>query len=142
VRGYEQALLDAEISIDPELIQIGAWTYETGREATKLLFDLPHPPTAIFACNDMMAIGAIAHLRDRRLHVPDDVSVVGFDNVTLSAYFTPPLTTMSTPIQLVSEQLCSLLLGRINNQLPATPQRLIVRGELVIRASTAPAKRA
>jgi len=88
----------------------------------------------------MMAIGAIAHLRDRRLLVPDDVSIVGFDNVTLSAYFTPPLTTMSTPIQQVSEQLCSLLLGRINNQLPSIAQRLTVRGELIIRASTAPAR--
>jgi LacI family transcriptional regulator len=86
----------------------------------------------------MMAIGAIAYLRQRRLVVPDDVSVVGFDNVTLSAYFAPALTTMSTPIQQISEQLCHLLLGRINNQLPATPQRLTVRGALVIRESTAP----
>jgi LacI family transcriptional regulator len=142
VRGYEQALIEAGIAIDPELIQMGAWTYETGQEAAKQLFDLHPPPTAIFAGNDMMAIGAIAHLRDRGLHVPEDVSVVGFDNVTLSAYYSPPLTTMSTPIQQIGEQLCRLLLGRINNQLPSIPQRSSVRGQLVVRASTAPVRQA
>ena len=140
VRGYEQALVEAGVPVDPELIQMGAWTYESGQEAAGQLFALQSPPTAIFAGNDLMAIGAIAHLRDHGLHVPDNVSVVGFDNVTLGAYFSPPLTTLSTPIQQVGEQLCRLLLGRINNELPSVPQRLTVRGELVVRASTAPAK--
>ncbi len=139
IQGHERALAEAGMTTDPRLIQPGDWTYESGQSAAQQLLDLQDPPSAIFACNDMMAIGAIAHLRERGLRVPEDVSVAGFDNVSLGAYFLPPLTTLATPIGEVGQRVCQLLLDRINNQLPATPQRHIVRGQLVVRGSTAPA---
>jgi LacI family transcriptional regulator len=137
-RGYEDALAEAGIPVDPDLIQAGDWMYESGKQGARQLFDLPQPPTAIFACNDMMAIGAMAFLHERGLRVPDDVSVVGFDDVGLSAYAWPPLTTLATPIVEVGERLCQLLLDRIKGQLPPEPQRITVGGRLVVRGSTAP----
>ncbi len=137
VRGYEQALAAAGIPVDRDLVRPGAWTYESGQEAALRLFEMAEPPTAIFACNDLMAIGAIRRLRDQGLRVPADVSVVGFDDISLGSYIDPPLTTIATPIQQAGEQLCRLLLGRINNQLPPIPQRSTLRGRLVVRASTA-----
>lgn len=136
IQGYEAALREAGFSVDSRLIQPGAWTYESGQEAARRLFDLPDPPTAIFACNDMMAIGAIAALHERDLRVPADVSVVGFDNVSLGAYFLPPLTTLATPIVDLGQQLAQLMLDRINDRLTPMPQRHIVRGQLVVRGST------
>ena len=140
IRGYEQALGEADIGANPDLIQAGDWTYQSGQKAVQALWRLDAPPTAIFACNDAMAIGAIAALRQRGLRVPEDVSVVGFDNVSLGAFFDPPLTTLATPIVEAGQRLCQLLLDRINGQLPPEAQRVTVRGELVVRGSTAPVR--
>jgi LacI family transcriptional regulator len=135
--GYEKALSDAGIHVDPDLIQAGDWTYASGQQSAHHLFELAAPPTAIFASNDMMAIGAIMFLHQRGLRVPYDVSVVGFDNVELSAFSWPPLTTLATPIPGVGQRLCQLLLDRIQRRLPSEPQRFTVQGELVVRGSTA-----
>ncbi|MDW8101168.1 MAG: LacI family DNA-binding transcriptional regulator [Anaerolineae bacterium] len=139
IRGYQKALLEAGLSPDPALVVTGNWTYQSGREAAHLLFELPSPPTAIFACNDTMAIGAISYLRERGLAVPQEVSIVGFDNISLSAFTCPPLTTMVTPILELGQRLCQMLLDRINGKLSPMPQRFVIRGELLIRGSTAPA---
>jgi LacI family transcriptional regulator len=141
VRGYERSIVEAGLTVDAHLIQPGAWTYESGQDAARRLLRLPAPPSAIFACNDLMAIGAISALRERGLRVPEDVSVVGFDDIPLGAYFFPPLTTLATPLMEVSRCLCQLLLDRINGQLPPQPQRSIVHGQLVVRGSTAPLTR-
>ena len=141
VRGYERAMVEAGLVVDERLIQPGAWTYESGQAAARRLLHLPVPPTAIFACNDLMAIGVISALREQGLRVPEDVSVVGFDDIPFGAYFFPPLTTLATPLMEVSQRLCQLLLDRINGQLPPQPQRSIVHGQLVVRGSTAPLTR-
>ena len=140
IRGYEHALADAGLSSDPDLIQTGNWTYQSGQEAARRFFDLPDPPTAIFACNDIMAIGASTFLQEQGLKVPEEVSVVGFDNIGLSAFACPPLTTLATPTVEIGQRLCQLLLDRINGQLPPEPQRFTMRGELVVRRSTARVK--
>ncbi len=140
VVGYEQALSDAGLSPDPELVLVGDWTYQGGQEIAYRMFQLSSPPTAIFACNDAMAIGVISFLHERGLRVPEDVSVVGFDNVSLSAFSSPPLTTLATPILEVGQCICEMLLDRINGQLPPEPQRITIRAELLIRGSTAPPK--
>lgn len=139
VRGYQQALAEAGIPYDPALVIAGDWTFESGRAAARCLCELAQPPTAIFASNDIMAIGAISYLQAQGRAVPAQVSVVGFDDITLSAFYTPPLTTVATPIIEVGQRLCQMLLDRINGQLPAEAQRFTVRGELRIRGSTAPA---
>lgn len=138
IRGYEQALTAAGVSIDPELIQAGDWTCESGQKCAQQLLDLPVRPTAIFACNDLMAIGALTLLRERGVRVPEDVSVIGFDNIGFGAFTTPPLTTLATPITAIGQRLAQLLLGRISGQLPPEPQRIVVEGQIVVRGSTAP----
>lgn len=138
VRGYEKALSEAGISPEPALILSGDWSFRSGQEAARQFFELPVPPTAIFACNDTMAIGAMSFLQQKGLVVPRDVSVIGFDNITLSTFCTPRLTTLGTLSADVGRRLCQLLLDRINGQLPPEPQRHLVTGSLIIRDSVAP----
>jgi LacI family repressor for deo operon, udp, cdd, tsx, nupC, and nupG len=84
-----------------------------------------------------MAMGALTFLHEQDIQVPEQVSVIGFDNIALDDFSCPPLTTIATPIAEVGQRLCQLLLDRINGQLPPEPQRLTVRGEFVVRRSTA-----
>lgn len=137
VRGYRQALLEASIPAPDELLIRGDWTYQSGRDAAAQLFALSSPPTAIFACNDTMAVGAISYVSQKSLRVPEEVSVVGFDNIALSAFSCPPLTTVATPVEEVGQRLCQLLLDRINDELPPEPHRFVIQGELIVRESTA-----
>jgi len=137
VRGYQQMLADAGVPAEPELLAIGDWSFQSGLEAAQRFLSLPVPPTAIFACNDMMAIGAMSYLQKAGVKVPDDISVMGFDNITLAGFSAPPLTTIATPILQLGQQLCQMLLDRINGQLPAVAQRIMIGGELLVRDSTA-----
>jgi LacI family transcriptional regulator len=141
VQGYRTALEEARIPVDSTLISTGDWTYESGRRASRDLLLLPEPPTAIFACNDTMAIGAMAYLHECGRCLPEDVSIVGFDDITLSAFTNPPLTTIATPVTDIGQQLCQVLLDRIAGKLPSAPQRFTVSSRLIIRKSTAPYRR-
>jgi LacI family transcriptional regulator len=139
VRAYRDALREAGAALDPCLEVKGDWTYQSGQAAVEALVRLDAPPTAIFACNDSMGIGALAALHARGVAVPAQVSVIGFDNIMLSAFATPPLTTMATPIVLAGQRLCQLLLDRINGHASGLPQRITLTGDLCVRASTGPA---
>ncbi|MFB8547617.1 LacI family DNA-binding transcriptional regulator [Enterococcus casseliflavus] len=94
VKGYKQALIDAGIEIDDELIIDSEFVEEAGYEATKMLFTKNITFTAIFASNDKIAFGAIKAIKDEGLRVPEDISVIGFDDIEASKYFNPPLTSM------------------------------------------------
>lgn len=138
VLGYRAALAAAGMTADPAMPSVGNWTFQSGQAAARAFLERASPPTAIFACNDTMAIGAMAALWEHGLTVPGDMSVVGYDNITLSAFSSPPLTTMSTPILALGQRLCQMLLERINGNLPPEPQVFWAHSELLIRASTAP----
>jgi LacI family transcriptional regulator len=138
VLGYQAALATAGVASDPLLLRASDWTFQSGYQQTQALLDLAAPPTAIFACNDVIAIGAISAVMARGLSVPQDISVIGYDNIMLSAFSTPPLTTMATPILEIGQRLCQLLLDRINGHLPPTPQVFNAVSPLLERASTAP----
>ncbi|HXF61399.1 MAG TPA: LacI family DNA-binding transcriptional regulator [Caldilineaceae bacterium] len=138
VRAYHEMLSSAGLPVDPALLREGDWTYQSGKAATDALLKLDDPPTAIFACNDNMAIGALAALHEHGVSVPAAVSVVGFDGITLTEYTVPPLTTVATSLVDLGQHMCRLLLDRINGQLPDTPQRITVGNRLLIRGSTAP----
>jgi LacI family transcriptional regulator len=140
VMGYQAALTDAGLQSDPALIMTSDWTFQSGHSQAQVLLDMPDRPTAIFACNDTLAIGVIAAVLERGLAVPNDVSVVGYDNITLSGFSVPPLTTMATPILSIGQRLCQLLFDRINGQLPPLPQVFSVGSRLLLRASTAPVR--
>ncbi len=142
VLGYQAALTDAGLPIDLTLILPSDWTFQSGHEQAQTLLDMAAPPTAIFACNDTIAIGAIAAVLECGLTVPGDLSIVGYDNITLSAFSVPPLTTMATPMLSIGQRLCQLLLDRINGQLPPPPQVFSAGSELLLRASTAPMRTA
>ncbi len=136
--GYEEALAEAGIAVDPALLCQGDWSLPSGWQAAAYFMRLADPPTAIFGSNDLMAIGALACLHDQGIAVPQQVSVVGFDDITMARFSSPLLTTYATPIPEVGERLCRLLFDRIDGLLPSARQQVLVYGELKVRKSTAP----
>ncbi len=113
VEGYRQALQEEGIKIDPDLIVTGDFRYESGNKAMRELLALPNPPTAVFACNDMMALGAIQAINDSGMNIPNDISVIGFDNIPFSETIYPTLTTMAQPIYEIANLIVDLLISRI-----------------------------
>lgn len=133
--GYCQALRDAGLEIDENLIAEGGFTEESGMNAAEMLFQRDVSLTAIFAGNDQMAYGARLALYRRGLHVPGDVSLVGFDDLLSSAYATPPLTTVRQHMFDVGRAAAEGILRLLADQDPELPR---FAPDLVIRASTAP----
>jgi LacI family transcriptional regulator len=97
IRGYRRALAEHDILHDPALVLPGNWEPPTGYRHTLALMDLPDPPTAIFLSNDMMAVGAYDALKERGLRIPEDVSVVGYDDREIAQFMRPALTTVVLP---------------------------------------------
>jgi LacI family transcriptional regulator len=114
LQGYEDALTEARLSVDTKLIHPGDFHIEGGYAAVQALLDVPNRITAVFAANDLMAMGALRGIADRGLRIPDDVAVVGFDGVALSKYTQPPLTTMAQPIREIAKLATQLVLARVN----------------------------
>src|SRR5262245_49666625 len=96
--GYKQALLEADIAIDQELMVEGYYSDTASHQAMLKLLDLDRPPTAVFAASDGMAVGALRATHDRGLRVPDEIALVGYDDLPLAAYTSPPLTSVHQPI--------------------------------------------
>jgi LacI family transcriptional regulator len=130
LRGYRAALAAAGIDPEPGLVMPGNFTEGSGLMAVEWLIDSREAFTAIFAANDQMAIGAALALHRRRLRVPDDVSLVGFDDLATSVFAIPPLTTVHHPVhelgQLAAQAMLQLLAGEKPTLCLPTP-RLIVR---------------
>jgi LacI family transcriptional regulator, galactose operon repressor len=133
-RGYALALDAAGIRFDPELVRVGGYQADAARKGAEELLQLQRPPTAIFAANDASAIETMAVARALGLSVPDDVSVVGFDNVPESALCNPPLTTIDQSIQRMGYEAVQMLLQLIENP-SMTPGRIVLPTTLVERAS-------
>lgn len=95
--GYQDALSSADIPFDPDLVLDGDWLPDSGRTHLRTLMTRPHPPTAIFCANDMMAVGAMQAAAEIGLRVPDDISIIGYDDQVIAAYLRPPLTTVTLP---------------------------------------------
>lgn len=134
---YRAALSEAGIAVDDRLIETGGFDQPGGFRATQHLLDLPQPPTAIFASNDASAFGAIEAIRSRGLRIPEDISIVGFDDIPRAQYSYPPLTTVRQPLSEIGRQSVRLLLKHIDNpDLPA--ERIVLDAALVIRKSCRP----
>jgi LacI family transcriptional regulator len=136
VAGYREALAEAGIEPDPALVAVGSFTVEGGYEAAKSLL-ADGPPTAVFAANDLSAIGVLNAIAESGRRVPADVSVVGFDDLHLSAYTTPPLTTIHQPALEIAERAMQLLLD-LSNGRKVRRLRHVLEPALVVRGSTAP----
>jgi len=130
--GHQQALTEAGLSLDPDLMVFGDYTRHSGELAIQQLLALPDPPTAIFSLNDRMAIGAIRALQMVGLRVPEDVAVVGYDDIPSAADCFPALTTVHGASwkvgQLSAQMLFKLIAGeKIEEKEVTIPVELIVR---------------
>jgi len=137
VTGYQQALDEGGISLDEALIVKGDFQYESGYQAMRQFLAMDDPPTAIFACNDLMAIGAICAALELGRQVPAGLSVVGFDDVRLASFANPPLTTVVQPKYEMGVMAATMLLERMRDpEMP--PRRRLLDTSLLIRKTTAP----
>ncbi|MDX6313995.1 MAG: LacI family transcriptional regulator [Streptomyces sp.] len=134
--GYRAAVEAAGVAVDDELVMQGDFYHEGGFTACGRLMDLAEPPTAIFASSDQMALGAIEALRRRGLRVPEDVSVVGFDDLPEVRWCAPPLTTVRQPLVEMGKLAARTVLRQARGEEIDSP-RLELATELVVRASTA-----
>jgi DNA-binding LacI/PurR family transcriptional regulator len=132
--GYEQAFIEAGVEVPTDLIRYGDFRYAGGYAAAQALLDLPNPPTAIFAANNLMTLGALETIHERELQIPNQVAVVGFDDLAWATSLQPPLTAVSQPALDVGLTAARLLLDRLKE--PGRPTRKIVlETRLVVRAS-------
>jgi LacI family transcriptional regulator len=138
-RGYLDALQAAGIAPDPALVVNGAFVQPGGYAATEKLLGASAPPTAIFAANDEMAFGAIDAINSRGLTVPDDISVIGFDDIPTASCVFPKLTTMHQPFDAIAAYAVREVVGMIDGQ-STTAARIAFPAKLVVRGSTGPAR--
>ncbi len=135
--GYRAAMDEAGVPIDPELIRYGDFHVQAGVREGRALLQLPQPPTAIFAGNDLQALGVYQAARDARRHIPEDLSVVGFDDLPVAPWVGPPLTTVRQPLVQMAVAAARLVLRLAAGEHP-TQTRVELATELIIRASTGP----
>ena len=136
--GYRQALLDAGLSYDPALFVPGTGRAHSGERALSILRGLNVPPTAIFCYNDMTAIGLLQAAREAGLEVPQDVALVGFDDIPLASYVCPSLTTISQPMDEMGQKAMHMVLRLIGDEQVGDKvvTNTVVRGRLVVRESS------
>jgi len=138
--GFCEVLEEWGLAIPDELRARGGFSFEDGVRAARQLLSLPAPPTAIFAYNDIMAIGALRAAREMGLHVPDDLAVVGFDNIPVASFVTPQLTTVDQPNYHIGALAAQLLIGRLSGEIEGEPQRRVLDVKLIVRESSDPAR--
>lgn len=135
-RGYQRAMQDAGLTIDPDWVQAGSFTHESGRDMMQTLLAHPARPTAVIACNDMMAIGALNAVLDSGLRVPQDVAIVGFDDIPAAKLIRPTLTTIAQYPEEIGRHLANSLFERIEGGNTDAARHFEVPLELIIRQST------
>lgn len=138
--GYIQTLAKAGLPLDEELIQEGDLRQREGYAATRRLLSLPNPPTAIFAGNDLMALGAMEVAAEMGRQVPEDLSLVGYDDNQVAALPGVQLTTVRQPAYEMGQLAAEILLEKLklNSAKDWTPRHILLRSELVVRRTTAP----
>jgi LacI family transcriptional regulator, galactose operon repressor len=134
--GYRRALAAAGVPVDEDLIRVGAYDPEVSTESARSLLSRDDRPTAVFAANDLSAIATIETARELGLRVPEDLSVVGFDNIPESVLCTPPLTTVDQPIREMGRRAILLLIELMAGE-QTGPTHLTLDTSLVVRQSTA-----
>jgi len=136
VRGFKRALADSGIAIRDELVIDCGFKIEDGYKAAKQLLRKESPPTAIFALNDLLALGAIRAAKELGLNIPDDVSIVGVDNVKLGRFAQTSLTTVAQPIEDIAKMAVDLLLRRVKEEEWDKVEQIDLKSKLIIREST------
>ena len=137
IDGYRSAMNAASLPIDPDWIRFGDFHSTGGERHARELLARTDPPTAIFAGSDLQALGVIAAATDAGLTVPRDLSVVGYDDIALSRWLTPPLTTVHQPLRRMGEEAARIVLRLAEGETVDT-LRMDLASHLVVRGSTAP----
>jgi LacI family transcriptional regulator len=136
LRGYRDALDDCGLQRDARWELHGDFTEAAGYRAARAMLKLHQRPTAIFAANDAMAIGALSALREDGVAVPHDVAVAGFDDIPIARYVSPPLSSVHVPIAELGERAMELLLGAVTEPADDAGRRVVLPTTLVIRKSS------
>lgn len=135
ITGYEKALEEAGLPCDENLIIRGDYHAQSGMDVTNAILNMTPRPTAIFALNDLMALGALRAASEAGYSVPKDLAIVGYDDLELSRFTSPPLTTISQPKKEISAQAVNLLVQRMSGK-SQSPRRVVLPPELIVRRST------
>lgn len=138
VGGYQNALTKAGIPINENLIRYADFDPKSGYDCMQSLLQSGESFTAVFVASDNVAIGAKAALREANLRVPDDISLVGFDDIPWAQYSDPPLTTIKLPAELLAQSACELLLDLIQDGNAGQSHQMVLDTELIIRKSCKP----
>lgn len=133
--GFRATMVDAGLDVNERLVVYGEYSLQCGETSANALLMQRVRPTAIFCFSDEIALGAMYALREKGFRVPDDISVIGFDNIPFAKYFAPPLTTIAQPAEAIGATCATLLLDLIDGRRPEET-RLILPHELLIREST------
>lgn len=141
LQGYLNALETAGLPIDPDLQQAGNWTRREGYEAAERLMALGNLPTAIFSSNYQMTIGVLQLLRERNIRIPDDISLISFDDVDLFALLEPGITVIAQPLAEIARETTRQLLERLASPQKLAPVTIRLDCNIVLRGSTRPPKR-
>ncbi len=136
--GYQKALQDHGIEVDQSLIQMGDFKEPGGYRATLRLLELERKPTAVFAANNLMTMGMLKAVREKGVRIPEDLSVIGFDDMPWLTLITPPMTTVGQPVYKMGAEAARLLFERLSSGPEKPPSRIVLKPELIIRSSTAP----
>lgn len=132
---FEAAIQSLGLPNDPELYVMGDWSETSGESAMQALLTLPHPPTAVFAINDLMAIGALEAARSANLRVPEDIAVVGFDDIPAASWVRPRLTTVAQFPTDMGRILAEAIFERIGGVVDGPGRRFSVPCKLIVRES-------
>jgi DNA-binding LacI/PurR family transcriptional regulator len=135
-KGYKKALRENNFDFNPKNVYAGDWSATSGYKTLKHMAEINQLPSAIFAQNDRMAIGILRAARELKLVVPDDLTVIGIDDMPLSSYFDPPLTTMQQDMVTIGREAARLLISAVENP-EKVQQHLLVPAKLIVRDSTA-----
>lgn len=140
LQGYYQAMAAARLSVDPDLVRVTSFKRESGFEALDALLGLDAPPTAIFAANNVLGEAALFGIRQRGLVIPDDISLLLFDDVPWASLTSPRLTLVSQPARTLGTVALERLVQCLQSTDKTPMQRVVLEPELVIRESCAPPK--
>ncbi len=137
--GFRQSMAQAKIKVDEELVANGDFSAPSGYAAMKSLLGKPSRPTGVFCSNDEMAIGAARAIKETRLKIPRDISIVGFDDICFSGYCDPPLTTIHQPQTAIGETAMQLMIEMLQDEADLSgdaKRTVILPHSLIVRSST------
>jgi LacI family transcriptional regulator len=136
--GYCDALIERGLPVDPRYVEQGHWTITGGDDATRRLLSLPEPPTAVFSANYVMALGALRRFKDAKMRIPDNVSLISFDDPPLFDLYESGITVVAQPIDGVAQTIAEVLERRLRSDRDTPFSTTSLRCDVILRGSTRP----